>query len=156
MAASSVVEHWKHCVRLGLAMTKCSNQGISMRPCIEKPCFILMSELRSEGCCLPAHLRSVITRPPSAVGIDDVLQEIHVVSHSNSNTVLIMWSILEISRALINCILKVKGCYPIMDLRNFVYEFTNFTKHTKAISIFCFYRTEQTRQVLPRLDCNIK
>ena len=66
------------------------------------------------------------------------------------------WSTPEISIALIHHMLKVKGCYPIRDLHNFISEFTNFTKHTKAISIFCFYRTEQTRQVLPHLDCNIK
>ena len=92
MAASSVVvEHRKGCLRLGIAMTKCSNQGISMRPCIEKPCFILMSEVRSEGCCLPAHLRSVIIRPPRAVGIDDVLKEIHVVTMRPKTKMALVW-----------------------------------------------------------------
>ena len=48
------------------------------------------------------------------------------------------WSTPEISIALIHPMLKVKGCYPIMDLHNFISEFTNVTKHTKAISISCF------------------
>ena len=51
--------------------------------------------------------------------------------------VVIMCSTPEISRALIHSILKVNGCYPIMDLHNFITEFTKDTKHTKAIYILC-------------------